>query len=87
MTGPEWLSIDGTGLVTGVPPADSEGEHTVMITAETDRGLMNQTYTLTVGGAAAFADNDDVIAMLFGLLAFLLVMTTLLGMCTRGRGY
>ena len=51
-SGPAWLSVIANGAVSGTPPTDALGAHTVVIKAEDDGTpprIVTQSYTLTVG--------------------------------------
>lgn len=51
-SGPAWLSVIANGAVSGTPPTDAVGVHTVVIKAEDDGTpprIATQTFSLTVG--------------------------------------
>jgi lysophospholipase L1-like esterase len=82
ITGPEWLTIDENGLVTGTPPNGTVGRYAVTVTVETANQTAVQTYTLEIKGAPITAENmnDTLVPIAVGVLVLAVLLASMAAM-------
>lgn len=84
ITGPDWLAINATGMITGTAPNGTQGSFNISVLLTlTDGTLAYQNYTLEVEGPPT--SWSDGMAIAFGVLAFLIVVSALLSIMGSAR--
>jgi hypothetical protein len=84
LTGPEWLSIDENGLISGTAPNGTQGSFPISVRLTMIAGVqVFQNYTLEVVRQPYTA--EDGMAMAFGLLAFMMIVSAVVGIVAQSR--
>lgn len=84
LTGPNWLAISSSGLISGTAPNGTDDSFEISIRATLfDGSIAWQNYTLSVERQPL--TNQDALAMAFGLLGFTVVVSAVLGIAASAR--
>lgn len=84
LTGPEWLSIDEHGLISGTAPNGTQGSFPISVRLTMIAGVQAwQNYTLEVERQPYTA--EDGMAMAFGMLAFMIIVSAVVGIVAQSR--